>query len=421
LIKQFHLRQRVFYFQGSGLDTEDLERVCLAKASGAIILANSQVDNYRLEDEHNTLRAWAFDQYAPNVPIFLETLLPQTAIVQEDLVTGVLCINEFKQVFLAYNTLYPGSGTLMINLLRGCKNYSHFEKVWHESYGDGVRNELFKEKMNNAFIGHTFSEISLYLFRQFQVVLFGLHVYLPKQRNHHVVLNPGKGYVLKPNDRLFIIAHSRDVVADIHDLTLVEFERSKFPVPRVQKSFQLVIPKSVRQHNSSETLNGTEDETFIGRPQAHNYKNPQCILLKKPAHLELVTVTHFELSNHVIIITNDFNVFRFICTLRLSSLMSHEIRPILVLCPRLPTSEEYSSFQSFPKLYFMIGDPHNSQHLNRANLFESYKIVLTNLSNSRSESEKMNASLYSSSSNQTRTGSHAAEMPDDSLADSSTM
>jgi hypothetical protein len=101
--------------------------------------------------------------------------------------------------------------------------------------------------------------------------------------------------------------------------------------------------------------------------------------------------------------------------------MPHEIRPILVLCPRLPTHQEFFAFHSFPQLYFIVGDPHNSLHLKRANIFETHKIVLINMSNSRQESLKMHQNIYSSGSVQARTGSHASEMSDDALADSSTM
>jgi hypothetical protein len=417
LIKQFHLRHRVVHIQGSGLDTEDLERACLHKASAAIILANSQVENLRLEDEHNTLRAWAFDQYAPTVPIFLETLLPQTAMIQEDFVTGVVCINEFKQIFLGYNTLYPGSGTFLINLLRGCKNYAQFDKPWHEFYGDGARNEVFKLPMNPVFIGKHFSDISLYLFRNFQVILFGVHVFLPDKNVHHVVLNPGRSYVLKPQDCLFLVAQTSEVVSDIGALTHTEFERTKLAFSRVRKAFKLAVPKGEQSSN----LNELVDKLYVGRPQTKNYKISHCILLKEPVSLESACVLHTDEKEHVVIISNDYGLFRFVCTLRQASLMAHEVRAIVILCPRPPTREEFASLQSIPKLQIIVGDPHNASDLQRANIFDAYKIVLINLSNSRQETKKMYSMMYSQAPEQSRTGSHFSEMTDDALADSSTM
>jgi hypothetical protein len=86
-LKNSKLRNRIFYVAGSGLDVKDLMRASVQKASGAIIIAElvRKNEEKKLEDENNTLRVYAFADYAPNVPLYVETLLPDTADLLEDL------------------------------------------------------------------------------------------------------------------------------------------------------------------------------------------------------------------------------------------------------------------------------------------------------------------------------------------------
>ena len=87
VLKKSKLRNRIFYVAGSGLDVKDLMRASVQKASSAIIISElvRKNEEKKLEDENNTLRVYAFADYAPNVPLYVETLLPDTADLQEDL------------------------------------------------------------------------------------------------------------------------------------------------------------------------------------------------------------------------------------------------------------------------------------------------------------------------------------------------
>jgi imidazole glycerol phosphate synthase subunit HisF len=91
-----------------------------------------------LEDDQNTLRAFAFHKYSPETPIFLETIRPEAAYMEHDftryyhvLQSGAVCTNEFKQIFMATNCLYRGAGTLLINFLRGVNEQQTFDLPWH--------------------------------------------------------------------------------------------------------------------------------------------------------------------------------------------------------------------------------------------------------------------------------------------------
>ena len=86
-IKNSKLKNRIFYVAGSGLDVNDLIRASVQHAKGAIIIADlvRKTRDKKLEDENNTLRAYAIADHAPHVPLYVETLLPDTADLQEDL------------------------------------------------------------------------------------------------------------------------------------------------------------------------------------------------------------------------------------------------------------------------------------------------------------------------------------------------
>lgn len=86
-IKNSKLKNRIFYVAGSGLDVNDLIRASVQHSKGAIIIADlvRNTRDKKLEDENNTLRAYAITDHAPHVPLYVETLLPDTADLQEDL------------------------------------------------------------------------------------------------------------------------------------------------------------------------------------------------------------------------------------------------------------------------------------------------------------------------------------------------
>jgi hypothetical protein len=73
--------------------------------------------------------------------------------------------------------------------------------------GDGVGSKIFTSKMNPLFIGRTFSAVAYFLFNEFQVILFAVATKL-KDGSPHLLLNPGKSYLLKSGDELHYIAQS---------------------------------------------------------------------------------------------------------------------------------------------------------------------------------------------------------------------
>ena len=213
-IKHTTIRDRVFFIRGNALESKCFARVRLDCAEAAFILAKGRVRDERLEDEANTLRAWAVDHYAPNINIYLETRVPQTQyVLQDDSTLDVICIAEFKQIFLAYNCLYKGFSTVLLNLLRGTKSRHFYEKPWQCQYADGAENEIFRLPINPIFHCETFSTMSFYIYRHFQIIAFAVDIYLPESDSFHLSLNPGLTYRFKPGDYCFFIAQSNEIAS----------------------------------------------------------------------------------------------------------------------------------------------------------------------------------------------------------------
>jgi Calcium-activated BK potassium channel alpha subunit len=128
-------------------------------------------------------------------------------------------LEDVKQIFLAFNCLYRGSGTLMVNLLQNIPLYENYQDPWLAQYGDGAANKLYEVPVNPLFVGHSFTCLSYYIYREFQVILIGINGLVPgSEKSRHVVLNPGSKYLLAHSDHCFFIAPSKADVDAIAEL-----------------------------------------------------------------------------------------------------------------------------------------------------------------------------------------------------------
>jgi hypothetical protein len=124
---------------------------------------------------------------------------------------------------MAFNCLYRGSGTLIINLLENIRFYPTYIDVWQAQYADGAINRISETELNPIFVGLSFTMLSYYLYKEFQVILIGIihgikhsihGITQQGSSNVHVVLNPGKEYIIDPLDRcLFINSSEIDIQA----------------------------------------------------------------------------------------------------------------------------------------------------------------------------------------------------------------
>ncbi|KAJ3330216.1 potassium channel, sub T, member 2 [Blyttiomyces sp. JEL0837] len=356
LLNQSLYKERVVYLVGAGMDVQDLKRAQIQYASAVYIIADRNTSNPRKEDERNTLRAWAIDEYAPLTPLYVSNLLPETEAYQEKTTTAVVCVDELKQLILGHTTLFNGSATLLINLIHKHAPYDSYAEPWRALYGDGTGNELYCAQINPIFVGHRFMDVSWYLFREFQVILIGVKVFVRARNVHHHILNPGLNYVFDRTDACIFIAQSPTDINAISTLSGEEFATSN---------------------------KGGPHATRVAQPEAPyaDAKVPFCHLLSKPP----LSVSESHLKNtgtmvgHILVCTGSFDVFKYVCTLRAAQLTDDDFRPIVFLCHRLPTSDEFALLRAFPSVYYIVGDPRRKRDLLAAGIIGCHKVVIMNM------------------------------------------
>ena len=285
---------------------------------------------------------------------------------------------------MAYGTLYQGTSTLLVNLLRGSQErYFVGDPPWLDQYLDGAKNEIFKVPFGPAFIGKSFSKVSLHFYRQRQVILFACHIYIPDRDTHHVALNPGN-YIIKEGDHGFMIAQSIEGLREMMNMPINEYEKilKKELLSRRDITTLPLFNQKIDRHEYLE-----KNGLFLGYPAVHdNGKIPLCLLSKNTPKLEDCTLENADsLDHHILIVSNNFHLFRLICALRKSHFKPEKVYPVLIMTPGPPSAYEFSRFSNFPQVYFITGHPHRASNLRKAGVCKAFRIIVTNLSKHHSK------------------------------------
>ncbi|KAJ3014951.1 hypothetical protein HKX48_004874 [Thoreauomyces humboldtii] len=284
------------YLQGACLDERDFERMKARGATAAFMLSNRRAKSWFDEDCHTTLCAWSFHIANPKIPLYTEVLLPETAAFQQ-MTEAVVCVDEIKQVLLAYNCLHKGASTVILNLIFQSNPSNNCERPWEYQYSDGLANEIYIAPVNEVFIGRPFAWLSWYLFVEFQVVLFAVKPQPQptedgKPGTSTMLLNPGKTYKMARQDQCYYIAHhtsdikriSKKFSKDQIDRSLRQYDKDEaspdVTVDIEQESAKEIAEderreedrpmdgKAERRRTDSTSKDGTRPHVSGGRPQA---------------------------------------------------------------------------------------------------------------------------------------------------------
>ena len=204
IVNQSLYRDAITFIHGSPLLEHDMARARLEHAAAAFIIPDRNASDYQDESDKVTLRALAFDNYAPDTPLYVYNLLVEMTALQEKITTASICLDSLKQMLLAYNCIYRGTGTILINLLRQISTRDSYDEPWQAQYGDGAGNKIFSSDINPVFIGKTFSYMASYLYAEYQVIFFAVTTKVFDRR--HFVINPGKKFILRESDECYFMA-----------------------------------------------------------------------------------------------------------------------------------------------------------------------------------------------------------------------
>ena len=135
--------RRVKYFKGSVLNSTDLERVKLKKASAAIILSSNYCLNPVSEDESNLMRVVSIKNTCNATKVIVQVLQVQSLqqLVRipswHPTVDTAICKSELKLGLMAQNCLCPGISTLLSNLMYTTSESAGTSAGWQLEYMKG--------------------------------------------------------------------------------------------------------------------------------------------------------------------------------------------------------------------------------------------------------------------------------------------
>ncbi|KAI8853734.1 calcium-activated BK potassium channel alpha subunit-domain-containing protein [Chytridium lagenaria] len=388
VINQSLYKDRVIFLVGAGLDQEDMKRFHPEGALAVFVVGDRFAVDKRREDEENTLRAWAIDDYTQQAAnLYVSNLLPETKIFQEKAASGVVCIDDIKQIVLAHTSLCSGSAAVLINLIHKYTPHDQYRQTWTALYGDGAGNEMYTDEVNPAFDKQKFTDVAWYLYREFQAIMVAVLCYDKAHNEYHLLLNPGATYHFKKEDKYVLIAQGPQEISDIRNLTREEFNSSVLKdgeaygsLKEDEESVQMFTPMTDRFEDSFFPV---YEDSIIGTPSPHySDQNVQfCHLRKTAAFLhECIIPDTQDLCDHFVVCTRHFKLFQFVCTLRAAYLTAEDVRPIVFISEQPPTETEFEVLSVFPRIYFIIGDPRTEKDLIRAGVTKARKVIIFSLS-----------------------------------------
>lgn len=198
------------FIQGNPADPADLERVNMAHARSAIILADpSQGD---LADARSTLVAVAIERANPQVHTIMELIDSRNRMTLRCTeVNEVVCLGELSEKLIAQSCITPGIKNIFQHLLSSNAN----------TY------QVFLQPLAPSMFGFTFQQLAVSFARQrapFIACGFGLFQRNPRSSsnpcatatptidyflNPRTDAQPGRHTVLHNHDRLILMARSR--------------------------------------------------------------------------------------------------------------------------------------------------------------------------------------------------------------------
>ena len=108
---------------------------------------------------------------------------------------------------------------------------------------------------------------------------------------------------------------------------------------------------------------------------------PLCLLIENYPSLESMIIQDTtEMGHYILVLSNSFDIFRFVVTLRSSNLTASEFKPIVIMSNHQPSPIQYERLRIFPEIYFLKGDSKKRTHLERAGILKADKVVLFDLS-----------------------------------------
>ena len=377
---------------GSTYRSDDLLRARLDEALAVFISTDRTrrggVLSRAETDEHTVLRSMAIKDFAPSTKLFVQCLRSESTFYL-GFADNCLCDDEMKYALLALNCDIPGNTgslmiinlspgmstfiTLLIHTTKGLDDDIHGDWKVHlnRSAGMEIYDVLASEsKFFKTYIGLSFPQASCVVHRKTGAILMAV------ERDGKLKLNPGQGFHLCPEDRLYYVcltdegdsAFIDDHMDDLGEITtskigFASLNSTKSPSTDGGKSFQQNMSEWTEKiDNSKSDLLGECKHDFPPCTPYLGYITPTlCYIRKEPASAEEMLLGNvWEKTwpaSHIIVSAEEAQkaLYNFIIPLRAYYRSVDELRPIVLLFEKEPSQSFLECISWFPLVYYQTG------------------------------------------------------------------
>ncbi|XP_072165229.1 calcium-activated potassium channel subunit alpha-1-like [Diadema setosum] len=207
------------YFQGSVLNSVDLERVKMKDADGCLVLCDKYCPDPDAEDAANIMRVISVKNYHPHIRVIVQLMqyhnkahllnIPSWNWREGD---DVICIAELKLGFIAQSCLAPGFSSIMANLFAMRSNSEQVQRgSWQSNYLEGCGNEMYTEYLSKSFSGLGFPEVAQICFQKLKLLIIAVEANIDTVESV-IAINPGPHVRIQEGTLGFFVAPSAQEV-----------------------------------------------------------------------------------------------------------------------------------------------------------------------------------------------------------------
>ena len=391
--------ERVIFFEGSALDEDDLQRLKFPKACAIFFLADKQSSDVHASDSETIMRILSCKNVCRQVPVFAQILLQETK--NQAIIAGadyIVCLRELKMHILAASSLVRGFSTLFCNLFRNEDFVYDKEGHWLEEYCHGISYEVYTFEFPPAFHGRSFAEVSYFIFKEWQSLLFGVQRVDPVTKQINAYLNPvgSSDFIIGPGDSGFVFATDSevtDMIAQFDGDLVTASATGLFKCSAIDHAQQdsdgagfTDIGLSLDEKDC-ESDNSDSSTPFNLYPKVHTADLPPLVPLTHyseergsqdiPTQIKqrIKTSVPDETSGHIVLVCSQLTMFfHFISQIRTDPMRSKT--PIFGLIPKLPPKSRLEQLLQYEEVYIMVGSGKDRGEIIRCGLPRARSFVI---------------------------------------------
>ena len=451
----------ITYLEGTALSQHDLKRASAWMAVSIFILTNKFSSKPDEEDAKVILQQFSIKQHITALAdarlraiplICIQIVRPENRrhLIQNDPDDDdekkdlVMCLNELKMGVIAKAVMFPGTNTLIMNLLTSFaddeddssagkgEDQSEIDNLnsedadhWMFEYQRGCDWEIYTTELSDKFEGATFIRLSEMLYQRLGIVLFALQIEdLQKEKsNIRVLLNPAEfvipskadfkidAFVIAKNanqsDLTFSGEQQNDVVKDQDSAFLKGHSgldrKTSLEADMMKRSFSSdqLLPKKVypwqkmlRKYESSKHGAGSEQELMQKVEDAYLREN-YFTLPHRPMISSCMIHTSLDeefphIHNHTLIIGKSLtSIYDLIKNLRAKYL--EILRHIVILTPTEVPHHVWARINIFKCVLVLRGSPLEETDILRAGIFKAQQVIVLADSNTNASHDSNEA------------------------------